>query len=286
MYKINLNMQFGKTKSAPLTSARCAVEGGIDLLKRSMRMELTRSGIDALSDEARHGLMEGDHYGVVEMSDQAPKTRASFICTIPSAVVTQALAQAGADVVVIDQEHGAIGPEHLHAMIASTAGTKCRPIVRVGKRDEAMVKLALDMGAAGLVCPLVSTAEEDADCVPMTRYPPRGRRGFGPFIGHSRWGVSFEDYLPKVGGTIICSILIETQAAIDNIEKICAVEGISSLIFAPFDLSVELGCPGRFDDPDFLTAMERFERATTAAQMPKRTVAMTKEQVQSAIARG
>ena len=125
------------------------------------------------------------------MSEPAPKIRTTFICTIPSAVVTQALAQAGADAVVIDQEHGAIGPEHLHAMIASTAGTKCRPIVRVGRRDEAMVKLALDMGAAGIAFPLVNTAQEAAECVAMTRYPPRGMRGFGPFIGHSRWGVSF-----------------------------------------------------------------------------------------------
>jgi 4-hydroxy-2-oxoheptanedioate aldolase len=220
------------------------------------------------------------------MSENTPTIRTSFICTIPSAVVTQALAQAGADVVVIDQEHGAIGPEHLHAMIASTAGTNCRPLVRVGKRDDAMVKLALDMGAAGIVFPLVNTAQEASDCVAMTRYPPRGRRGFGPFIGHSRWGVSFEDYLPKIGSTIACNILIETKAAVSNIEAICAVEGISVLILAPFDLSVELGSPGQFDSPTFLKAVEQFERATTAAKVPRGTVAMTEEQVQSAKAHG
>src|SRR5436305_6504604 len=124
------------------------------------------------------------------MMEHTAKIRTSFICTIPSAVVTQAIAQAGADTVVIDQEHGAIGPETLHAMIASTAGTTCRPVVRVGKRDEATVRLALDLGAAGIVFPLVSTAQEASDCVAMLRYPPRGRRGFGPFIAHSRWGVS------------------------------------------------------------------------------------------------
>jgi 4-hydroxy-2-oxoheptanedioate aldolase len=220
------------------------------------------------------------------MSEPAPKIRTTFICTIPSAVVTQALAQAGADAVVIDQEHGAIGPENLHAMIASTAGTKCRPIVRVGRRDEAMVKLALDMGAAGIAFPLVNTAQEAAECVAMTRYPPRGMRGFGPFIGHSRWGVSFEDYFAKVGGTIICNIIVETKSAIDNIEAICAVEGISALILAPHDLSVELGCPGQFDTPDFLKAVGQFERATTAAKVAKTAVATTEEQVQSAIARG
>jgi len=177
------------------------------------------------------------------MSELTHKIRTSFICTIPSVVVTQALVQAGADTVVIDREHGAIGRENLHAMIASTAGTNCRPVVRVGKRDEAMVKLALDMGAAGIVFPQVNTAQEASDCVAMTRYSPRGRRGFGPFIGHSRWGVSFQEYLPKLGGTVLCNILIETKTAIDNTEAICAVEGISILVLAPFDLSVEFGCP-------------------------------------------
>ncbi|SEE30539.1 HpcH/HpaI aldolase/citrate lyase family protein [Bradyrhizobium erythrophlei] len=57
----------------------------------------------------------------------------------------------------------AVGPRHLHAMIASTAGTKCRPVVRVGKRDETMVKSALNIGAAGVVFPLVSTAQQAAD---------------------------------------------------------------------------------------------------------------------------
>jgi 4-hydroxy-2-oxoheptanedioate aldolase len=149
-----------------------------------------------------------------------------------------------------------------------------------------MVKLALDLGAAGIVFPLVKTAQEASECVAMTRYPPRGKRAFGPFIGHSRWGVSFQDYLPKVGGTVVCNILIETTAAIDNIEAICAVGGISALVLAPFDLSVELGCPHEFDNPIFLKAVEQFERATTAANVPRSTLAMTEQQVQSAIARG
>jgi 4-hydroxy-2-oxoheptanedioate aldolase len=59
----------------------------------------------------------------------------SFLCVIPSAVVTQALAAAGADVVVVDQEHGPIGPESVHAMVAGTGGTACSPWVRVPRRD-------------------------------------------------------------------------------------------------------------------------------------------------------
>lgn len=220
------------------------------------------------------------------MAESKQKPRMSFINIIPSPVVTQALASAGADAVVIDQEHAPVGPESLHAMIASTAGTKCLPFVRVTKRDEAMVKLALDFGAAGIVFPLVNSAEEAADCVAMTKYPPHGRRGFGPFIAHSRWGVPFEEYFSKIGNTARCNILIETRAAIRNIEAICAVPGISTLILASLDLSVNLGCAGRFDDKEFLEAVERFEKATAAAGVPRGTLAQSEEQARAAADRG
>jgi 4-hydroxy-2-oxoheptanedioate aldolase len=214
------------------------------------------------------------------------KLRATFFNIIPSPVVTQALASAGADAIVIDQEHAPVGPENLHAMIACTAGTKCLPLVRVTMRDEGMVKLALDFGAAGIVFPLTSTAEEAAECVAMTRYPPHGRRGFGTFVGHSRWGQTFEDSLTHLSNTARCNLLIETKAAIRNIDAICAVPGISALALARFDLSVDLGCPGRFDAPEFLAAVEKFERAATAAKIPMSTIAFTQEEVKAAAARG
>jgi 4-hydroxy-2-oxoheptanedioate aldolase len=216
----------------------------------------------------------------------ARKIRATFFNIIPSAVVTQALASAGADAIVIDQEHAPVGPENLHAMIASTAGTNCLPLVRITKRDEAMVKLALDLGAAGIVFPLTNTAEEAAECVAMTRYPPHGRRGFGPFVAHSRWGRTFDESLTHLSDNARCSLLIETKAAIDNIEAICAVPGISTMVLARLDLSVDMGCPGRFDAPEFLAATEKFERAAKAAKIPMSALALTPEEVKSAVARG
>src|SRR5918995_3442261 len=92
------------------------------------------------------------------------ETLAGYIATIPSAVSAQAIAAAGADWVVIDQEHGAVGPESLHAMIAATAGTRCVPLVRVPKRDEAWVKPALDLGAEGIAFTLIGTPEDAAEC--------------------------------------------------------------------------------------------------------------------------
>ena len=152
----------------------------------------------------------------MSIKDRIHKTKdvlGGYLCVIPSAVVTQALAAAGADWLVIDQEHGPTGMENLHAMIAATAGTACSPWVRV------------------------------------THYPPRGRRGWGPFIAHSRWGVELHDYLPNRGPQTVCGLLVETKDAVDNIEDICGVEGIDYLMVATFDLSTELGVPGKFDAP-------------------------------------
>jgi 2-keto-3-deoxy-L-rhamnonate aldolase RhmA len=214
------------------------------------------------------------------------KPLASFFSVIPSAVATQALAAAGADVVVIDQEHGPVGPESLQAMVASTAGTACSPWVRVPRCDAAFVKPALDAGAEGIVFPMVDTAADAAECVALTSYPPGGRRGWGPFVAHSRWGVDLLDYLDERGGETVCTILIETRRALDNLPDICKVEGIDCMVIAPFDLSTDLGVSGRFDAPALVEAIEHAERVILEAGIPLGGVALTEEATRALLGRG
>ncbi len=163
--------------------------------------------------------------GLKETLRAGTRPLSGFINLIPSPVATQALAATGADWVLIDQEHGPIGPESLHAMIAATAGTACAPLVRVPRTDEAFVKSALDAGAEGIVFPLVATAETVAECVDF-------------------------------------------------------------MIIAQFDLSTDLGVPGRFDAPEFRAAVQQAERVIMEHRIPLGGVAMNKEQTQSLIQRG
>ena len=198
-----------------------------------------------------------------------PDRRLSMeVCTIPSAVVTQAIAATGTDAVIIDQEHGAVGREALHAMIAATAGTECAPLVRIVEYSAANVKVALDMGAEGIVFPLVKTADDVRNCVSALRYPPKGLRGWGPFIGHSRWQTPVTDYLPTHGENIVCCILIETPEAVENIAEIFAVDGVDMAVVAPFDLSATLGIFGQFDHPKFLEAVARIETEAFKSGIP------------------
>lgn len=209
-----------------------------------------------------------------------------YVCVIPSAVVTQALAAAGADWLVIDQEHAPTGMEALHAMIAATAGTRCSPWVRVSRRDEAFVKPVLDAGAEGIMFPMVRTADEAAECVALTTYPPKGRRGWGPFVAHSRWGVELFDYVAKRGGHTVCCLLIETKAAIDNLEEICKVDGVDCMLIATFDLSTELGVSGQFDAPILLDAVKHAERVILEKGVALGGAAFTREQTETALQRG
>lgn len=208
------------------------------------------------------------------------------LCTIPSAVVTQALAAAGSDAVVIDLEHGAIDYSTAHAMIAATAGTGCAPLVRVTENDEALVKRALDLGAEGIMFPLIRSPEDARRAVATLHYPPDGTRGFGPFIAQSRWGVTMASYREAVEDRIVCCLLIETREAVEQIEAICAVPGIDLIVPALFDLTTALGLSGQFEHPEVLAAVGRIERAALGAGLALAGVAMTRPQAEALLARG
>jgi 4-hydroxy-2-oxoheptanedioate aldolase len=205
---------------------------------------------------------------------------------IPSAVATQAIAAAGADFVIIDREHGPIGRESMQAMIASTAGTGCAPLVRVPGIDEAEVKAALDAGAEGIVYPLIRSAEDAERCVSLITYPPAGTRGWGPFVAHSRFGTELGDYAAEVGPELTCCVLIETVEAVENIDAILAVPGIDLVVIAQFDLSTALGVHARFDAPEFVEALATIERAVARTRLPLGGAGLTAEQSAALVARG
>ncbi len=208
------------------------------------------------------------------------------ICTIPSPIIPQAMAAAGADGVIIDMEHGAIDFADAQAMIAATAVTDCAPLVRVVENRADHVKRALDMGAEGIVFPMIRTADDARRAVAAMRYPPDGNRGFGPFVAQSRWNTTLMGYVADVAPHLVCCLLIETRDALDNIDAICAVEGIDLLIPAQFDLSTDLGVMAQFDHPDLLAALAKIETAAKAAGIPLGQVALTREAALAAYAKG
>jgi 4-hydroxy-2-oxoheptanedioate aldolase len=217
---------------------------------------------------------------------RAGMTLRGVVSIIPSAVVTEAVASAGADFVMIDREHGPISRETMHAMIAATNGTDCAPLVRVPGIEEAEVKIALDSGAEGIVYPLVRTVGDAERCVSLLTYPPEGRRGWGPFVAHSRHGTPLLDYAASMRDRIVCGLLIETVEAVENIDSILAVRGIDFIVMAQFDLSSAFGVLGQFSSAPMLEAGQTIERAAKARAVPLGAAALTAEQSHVMRARG
>ena len=209
------------------------------------------------------------------------------VVTLPSPIVAQAAAAAGADCQIFDMEHGAFDWATLHACVAATQGFDCTPGVRLTEIDEGQAKRALDMGCELVCFPLLRTAEDAARCVAALRYPVAGGvRGVGPFLAHSRWNVPFPDYARDIGPRAAGLLTIETREAEEHIEAICAVEGVDSLVVALFDLTMDLGVPGRLDHPDVAAAVAQVEAAAHAAGIPLGGVALTPEAAQALKARG
>ncbi len=208
------------------------------------------------------------------------------MCTIPSAAVTQVMAANGADSIFVDLEHGAIDYEVAHAMIAATAGADCAALVRIAENTPALVKRALDLGADGIVFPLIRTAADAEAAVASLRYPPHGTRGFGPFMASAKWNVPLMEYREKVEPELLCVLLVETADSVENIDDICKVPGIDLLVPAPFDLSTDLGLHGQFDHPDFIAAVGKIEAAAHAAGIPLGGIGLEQAQAESLFARG
>ena len=98
--------------------------------------------------------------------------------------------------------------------------------------------------------------------------------------------MDLSDYLGQRGGETVCALLIETRAAIDNIEEICQVEGIDCLTIAPFDLSTELGVSGQLNAPELVQAVAYAERVILESGIPLAGAALTQEQTHSLVKKG
>ena len=116
----------------------------------------------------------------------------------------------------------------------------------------------MDMGAEGLMLPMVSTAEEARQIVHGMKYHPAGGRGVALQVAHDRYrpGAVPEKFAAANNrSTLFCQI--ETAAGVENAEAIASIDGVDALWVGHFDLSVSLGIPGQFDHPDFRRAIDR-----------------------------
>src|SRR5881409_3828719 len=159
----------------------------------------------------------------------------------------EVMARQGFDALVVDMQHGTTELSQVLPMLQAISQTETVPVVRVPWNDPAIIMKALDLGAFGIIVPLVNTAEDAAKAVAACRYPPVGMRSSGP-VRAVHYGGS--DYLAKANDEIVVMAMIETKEGLANLDAICATKGLDAVYIGPADLSFALGLPPRGDNPD------------------------------------
>jgi 2-dehydro-3-deoxyglucarate aldolase/4-hydroxy-2-oxoheptanedioate aldolase len=176
------------------------------------------------------------------------------IITFNDPAVTEALCPT-LDFVWIDTEHNAFTLEIVLAHLMATKGTDCTPIVRVAWNDPALIKPVLDIGAAGVVVPFVKTADDVRKAVAACRYPPEGMRGFGPRRAANYGRMSAVEFCRAANEAMITIVQIEQIEAVNNIDEILAVPGLTGVVTGPNDLAASMGHTGNPGHPDVQSAL-------------------------------
>jgi len=172
--------------------------------------------------------------------------------TLNSPDLVQLIGVAGCDSILIDQQHGLGGHDVMVSCLTAAKSAALPALVRIANNDPGLVGRALDAGAQGVVCPLISSAEDAERFVRAVKYPPRGIRSWGPY--RAQFYVS-GDYVAQANEWTIACPQIETRGALDELDEILAIEGVDMVCFGPNDLSAAL--TGRFDirAPEVMEAM-------------------------------
>jgi 4-hydroxy-2-oxoheptanedioate aldolase len=169
---------------------------------------------------------------------RAKQAAAGVWITLADPVTAEVIAGRGFDYLVIDMQHGVAGPDTMAALVRAASGTTTEVLVRVPWNEPAMIMRALDLGAAGVIVPLVNTAADARAAVAACRYPPDGMRSWGPW----RAGIEGRVVVPaEANRDMICVVMVETEVAMQNLGEIVEVPGIDAVYIGPNDLALGLG---------------------------------------------
>jgi len=170
------------------------------------------------------------------------------ILTLPSPEVAELLSQSGLDWLFVDMEHTLLDVQHVQRILQAV-GKEFPCLVRVPSMDEALIRKVLETGPSGIVVPHVNTTEEVEMILRWSKYPPEGTRSVGVSRAQG-YGLSLEDYMDRANETIVVVPQVEHIDAVNNIESIVRVPGLSAIFVGPYDLSGSMGKLGKVTDPE------------------------------------
>ncbi len=161
--------------------------------------------------------------------------------TLDGTLAAEIMANAGFDWLVIDMEHGPVTMTSAQASIAAIRTTETIPLIRVGWNDSALIQQSLDIGAFGLVVPMINTPAEAAQVVKDACYPPLGERSRGGARARLAYRTDATTYGNHANEEILVLVQVETLEAVENAAAIASLDGIDGLFVGPNDLASSVG---------------------------------------------
>jgi len=190
-----------------------------------------------------------------------------WVCS-GNTTVAEICAASGVDWLLIDAEHTPNDLQTVLLQLQAVHGHPALPMVRPPHGDPNLIKQYLDLGVQNLLIPMVNTAAEAEALVQAVRYPPLGIRGVGSALARaSRWN-RVENYLARANETISVFVQIETVEAVNNLDAILAVEGISGIFVGPSDLAASMGLLGQQDHPDVVSSVHNIIARARQSNLP------------------
>ncbi len=189
-----------------------------------------------------------------------------------SSIAVESLGIAGLDFFIIDTEHGPFDVESSLEFIRAAELRDITPFVRIKDHSRSSVLKMLDIGAKALIIPFINTVDDVRKIVEYGKYYPAGSRGF--FYGRtSSYGYdsSVKDintFFKEYNSSSMLIPQCETVGCLENIEKIVNTEGVDGIFVGPYDLSIGMGIPAQFENPDFTEAVDRILGACIKAGKP------------------
>jgi 2-keto-3-deoxy-L-rhamnonate aldolase RhmA len=196
-------------------------------------------------------------------------------------------AGAGAEFCVFDQEHTGWSVETIKMLVATSGATDMVPMVRVPTTQYHLISRVLDVGARGIMVPMVESPEQARLIVQSAKYPPVGRRGAAFGVAHDDYsGGDVGEKIRTANEEILLIAQIETVTGVECVEDLAAVDGIDVLWIGHFDLTNSMGIPAQFEHPRYLDAVTRVIAATEAAGKSTGIMAGSIDDAHQALDRG
>ena len=186
----------------------------------------------------------------------------------------------GCEFVIYDMEHGGLTLNKFKELSLISKGIGLNPMIRIPEISYNYISRSLDLGANGIMIPMVNDQKEALEIVKYSKYPPLGRRGAGFGFAHNEYKKENPiDVMENANKTLINIIQIENESGLDNVEKIAKIDNVDCLWVGHFDLSNFLGVPGQFGSKVYLDAINKIVKVGEKYQKSLGIMVSTKQEM-------